>query len=192
MRQSTVLLVACVCGWFDTSGIALAEEVGDIYAGVSYSQTIAQDESVNHLGTYRPMTLGLGLSVVALPRLALDGYVFTGVEDASNDLPANRTMTVSAKDGYGFNLRPFLPLSKSWTLYGKLGRQFGAQETVLKNQVATLRTTNTSYAHTVYGLGIGYAVDERWGVGLDYMKAKRIASENTSTALITVGVRYKF
>jgi hypothetical protein len=173
-------------------GDAMAEEVGDIYGGVSYSQTIAKDTSVNNLGTYRPMTLGVGLSVVAMPYVALDGYLFTGVEDASNDLPSGRTMTVTVKDGYGFNLRPFLPLSKSWSVYAKLGRQYGAQETVLKNQVTTLRTTNTSYAHTVYGLGVGYNINERWGLGADYMKAQRIPSENTNTSLISVGMRYKF
>lgn len=60
-----------------------AEEVGDIYGGISYSQTIAKDESPRNLGTYKPTTLGLGLSVVAIPNLAVDGYVFTGVNDSS-------------------------------------------------------------------------------------------------------------
>ncbi len=59
---------------------AWAEEVGDIYGGISYSQTIAK---VANRGTYKPTTLGLGLSVVAIPNLAVDGYVFTGVNDSS-------------------------------------------------------------------------------------------------------------
>jgi hypothetical protein len=193
MRKCVFALVICLqVALSGVLGIATAEEVGEIYGGVSYSQTIAKDTSVNNLGTYRPMTLGVGLSVVAMPYLALDGYVFTGVEDASNDLLSGRTMTVSVKDGYGFNLRPFLPLSKSWSVYAKLGRQYGAQETVLKNQLATLRTTNTSYAHTVYGLGVGYNINERLGLGADYMKARHIPSENTNTSLISVGMRYKF
>jgi opacity protein-like surface antigen len=193
MRQRVFALVICLqIVMFGAMGIAVAEEVGDIYGGVSYSKTIAKYSSPVSQGTYKPMTFGVGLSVVAMPYLALDGYVFTGVEDSSNDLPLRRTMTVSAKDGYGFNLRPFLPLSKSWSLYAKLGRQYGGQETVVKNQVATLVTINTSYAHTVYGLGVGYNINERWGVGLDYMKAKRIASENIDTSLISLGLRYKF
>lgn len=193
MRQYVCPWVTCLqMALSGALGIAAAEEVGDIYGGVSYSKTMAKDTSTNHLGTYKPVTLGVGLSVVAMSYLALDGYVFTGVEDASNDLPLNRTMTVSAKDGYGFNLRPFLPLSKSWSVYAKLGRQYGAQDTVLKNQVATLRSTNTSYAHTVYGLGVGYNINERWGLGADYMKAKRMAYDNTDTSLISVGFRYKF
>jgi hypothetical protein len=193
MRPCVFALVTCLqVALFGAMGIAAAEDVGDIYGGVSYSKTIAKDTSVNNLGTYRPMTVGVGLNVIAMPYLALDGYVFTGVEDASNDLPAGRTMTVSAKDGYGFNLRPFLPLSKLWSVYAKLGRQYGAQETILKNQVTTLRTTSTSYAHTVYGLGIGYNINERWGLGADYMKARHIASENTDTSLLSIGLRYKF
>ena len=193
MRQSVFVLMTCLQLVLSGAlGIAMADEVGDIYGGVSYSKTSAKDTSSNNLGTYRPMTVGVGLSVIPIPYLALDGYVFTGVEHDSHDRPLSRTMTVSAKDGYGFNLRPFLPLSKSWSVYAKLGRQYGTQETVLKNQVATLRTTNTSYAHTVYGLGIGYNINERWGLGADYMKVKRIPSENTNSTLINVGVRYKF
>lgn len=193
MRQSVSFLVICLhVLLFGATAIAMSEEVGDIYGGLSYSQTIARDTSVNNFGTYKPMTLGIGLSVIAARNLAVDGYVFTGVVDSSNDLAPARTMTVSVKDGYGFNLRPFLPLSKSWSVYGKLGRQYGAQETVVKNHVTTLRTTNTSFARTVYGLGVGYNIDERWGVGLDYMKAKRVASENTDTSLISFGIRYKF
>ena len=133
MRPCVFALVSCLqIALFDAMGNAAAEEVGDIYGGLSYSKTFAKDTSANHLGTYKPMTFGVGLSVVAMPYLALDGYVFTGVEDARNDLPLSRTMTVSAIDGYGFNLRPFSPLSQSWSVYAKLGRQYGAKETVLK------------------------------------------------------------
>lgn len=193
MRKSVYFLVSCLLAlFFGAVSSALSEEVGDIYGGLSYSQTIAKDTSANNLGTYKPMTLGIGLSVIAIRNLAVDGYIFTGAGDSSNDLTAARTMTVSAKDGYGFNLRPFLPLSKSWSIYGKLGRQYGKQETLMKNQVATLRNTNASFAHTVYGLGVGYSIDERWGIGLDYMKAKRIASENSDTSLVSLGLRYKF
>ncbi len=193
MRKTIYFSVTCLLAlFFGSMSSAMSEDVGDIYGGLSYSQTIAKDTSANNLGTYKPMTLGIGLSVIAIRNLALDGYVFTGVEDSSNDLTAARTMTVSVKDGYGFNLRPFISLSKSWSIYGKLGRQYGTQETLLKNQVTTLRTTSATFAHTVYGVGVGYNVDERWGIGLDYMKAKRIASENTDTSLISLGLRYKF
>ena len=172
--------------------IAFAEEVGHVYGGISYSQTIAKDTSSRNLGTYKPMTLGIGLSVVVLENMALDGYVFTGVHNDTNTLTTNRTMTVSAKDGYGFNLRPFLPLNHSWILYGKLGRQYGSQETVIKSTNQTLSTTNATYAHTIYGMGLGYSLDDKWGISIDYTKAMRIPSENTNTALISLGVRYKF
>lgn len=42
-----------------SSGLAMSEEVGDIYGGLSYSQTIAKDTSANSLGPYKPMTLGI-------------------------------------------------------------------------------------------------------------------------------------
>lgn len=172
--------------------IAFADEVGHVYGGVSYSQSIAKDTSARNLGTYKPTTLGIGLSVVALENMALDGYVFTGFHNDTNTLPANRTMTVSAKDGYGFNFRPFVPFNHSWVLYGKLGRQYGSQETVIKSTSQTLSTINATYAHTIYGVGLGYSLNDKWGVSVDYTKAMRIPSENTTTALISLGVRYKF
>lgn len=170
---------------------AQAEEVRDVYGGIFYSQTIAKDKSSRNLGTYKPTTLGIGLSVVAIPNLAVDGYVFTGVNDSSNSLAPTSTMSVSAKDGYGFNLRPYLPLSSKWSVYAKLGRQYGTQETtVTRGPIQTV--TSADYARTIYGLGTSYNINDRWGVGVDYTKAKRVPSETTSTALMSIGLRYKF
>jgi opacity protein-like surface antigen len=170
---------------------AQAEEVGDIFGGFFYSQTIAKDESSLNLGTFKPTTLGIGLSVVAIPNLAVDGYVFTGVNDSSNTLTPTSTMSVSAKDGYGFNLRPYLPLSRKWSIYAKLGRRYGTQETIVKRG-SVVTVTSTDYARTIYGLGTSYSFNDQWGVGLDYTKSKRVPSETTSTALISIGLRYKF
>jgi opacity protein-like surface antigen len=170
---------------------AQAEEVGDIFGGFFYSQTIAKDESSLNLGTFKPTTLGIGLSVVAIPNLAVDGYVFTGVNDSSNTLTPTSTMSVSAKDGYGFNLRPYLPLSRKWSIYAKLGRQYGTQETIVKRG-SVVTVTSTDYARTIYGLGTSYSFNDQWGVGLDYTKSKRVPSRTTSTALISIGLRYKF
>ena len=192
LRQTTAGWVTCVMGLLLVNPpYALAERVGDVYAGVSYGQTIARDESSRNLGTFRPTTIGVGLSVIAASNLALDGYVFTGAEDASHDLPAGRRMTVAVANGYGFNLRPFFPLNDAWILYAKLGRQYGTQETVTTRLGVNLLTTRTTYAHTVYGLGVGYAIDERWGVGIDYLKSRQVPSEMVNTSLISVGVRYK-
>jgi outer membrane autotransporter protein len=100
-------------------------------------------------------------------------------------------MTVHVKEGYGFNLRPYLSLSKNWGIYAKLGRQFGSQETTLR-QSAFQQTTSTTYAHTIYGLGISFNIDAQWGIGADYTRSKRIPSEQTNSSLISVGLRYKF
>jgi opacity protein-like surface antigen len=180
---SLMVLHFCSAAW--------AEEVGDIYGGISYSQTRAKDESSRNLGTYKPTTLGLGLSVVAIPNLAVDGYVFTGVNDSANAISPVATMTVSAKDGYGFNLRPYLSLNRQWGVYAKLGRQYGTQETTVRRPLGEV-TSSTSYARTVYGVGVSYNINERWGIATDYTTVKRVSSENTKTALLSFGLRYKF
>ena len=188
-HQRLQLLLVLIAAHLCTT--ATAEEVGDIYGGLTYSQTLAKDESSRHLGTFKPTTVGVGLSVVAIPNLALDGYVFTGLNDATLALAAGSDMTVNVKDGYGFNLRPYLSLSQTWGIYAKLGRQFGSQEATLRRGVLQT-TTSTSYAHTIYGLGFSYNLDAQWGIGADYTKSKRIPSEQTNSSLISVGLRYKF
>lgn len=188
-RQRLKLLTILLSAYLWT--FAMADEVGDVYGGISYSQTIAKDESPRNLGTYRPTTVGVGVSVVAIPNLALDGYVFAALSDATNSLSASASMTVNAKEGYGFNLRPYISLSPSWSVYAKLGRQYGTQETTLRRLAGTTYTS-TNYAHTLYGIGISYTIDARWGVGLDYTKSKRIPSESISASLIGMGLRYKF
>ena len=171
--------------------IAQAEEVGDIYGGMSYSQTIAKDESSRNLGTYKPTTFGIGLSVVALRNLALDGYVFASARSSTHVIAPISTMTVSAQEGYGFNLRPYLSLNNSWGIYAKLGRQYGGQETWVRRG-ALQTTSSATYARTVYGTGVSYNLDDRWGISADYTKAKQISPETTKTALISLGLRYKF
>lgn len=171
--------------------LAKAEEVGDVYAGISYSQTIAKDESPRNLGTYKPTTLGIGLSVVALPNLALDGYLFTALNDATTALTTTFSMTVNAQEGYGFNLRPYVSLSPAWSAYAKFGRQFGTQESTLRRPAGTT-ITSTNYAHTIYGVGVSFNLDARWGIGADYTRSKHIPSEQTKVSLIGIGLRYKF
>lgn len=181
--SSLVLLSLC--------NIAQAEEVGDIYGGMSYSQTIAKDKSSRNLGTFKPTTFGIGLSVVALRNLALDGYFFASVRDSTHAIAPTSTMTVSAQEGYGLNLRPYLSLNNSWGIYAKLGRQYGGQETEVRRG-ALQTTSSATYARTVYGTGIAYNLNDRWGISADYTKAKQASSETTQTALISLGLRYKF
>ena len=185
LRFSAALVAAHLCAY------ALADEVGDVYGGISYSQTTAKDESSRNLGTYKPTTIGIGLSMVVVPNLALDGYVFTALNDSTQALTATSSMTVNAQEGYGFNLRPYMSLRPAWSIYAKLGRQYGTQETTIR-RIAGAATTSTTYAHTIYGLGLSHNLDAHWGIGADYTRAKRIPSEQTSTSLISIGLRYKF
>lgn len=192
MRTSLIFFTAGVTPFMlSVSTASRAEAVGDVYGGISYGQITAQDESSRNLGTFKPATIGIGLSYVAAANLALDGYVFSGVSDSSNALSATTTMTVASKDGYGFNLRPYLALSNSWAVYAKLGRQYGTQETIMRRTTGQT-TTSTTYAHTIYGVGVSYSIDPRWGISTDYTQSKRIASEQTKTSMLSVGVRYRF
>ena len=184
MKRCLMSLTLCACF------AVAAEEVGDLYGSLSYSRATIQDTSGLNLGTYHPTTLSVGLSVIAIKHLALDGYVFQGYKDTSNALDANTAMTLQVKQGYGFNLHPYLPLSYQWGLYAKLGRQFGTSETVIRQNNAS-STTSAQFATTVYGLGVSHYINSRWQLDTDYTKNKRQSDESTRTTGITVSLSYK-
>ena len=82
-----------------------AQNVGDIFGGVSYLQTSIRDESSNNLGTFKPTTVGVGLAYVVLDNIALEANVFNGTSDSSL---ASRmgSVTVKIKNGYSIGVRP--------------------------------------------------------------------------------------
>ena len=171
-----------------------AQNIGDVFGGISYLQTSIKDESSNNLGTFKPTVLGLGLAYVVLDNVALEANVFNGTSDASL---ASRlgSVTVQVKNGYSLGVRPFMAFNESWGGYAKLGRQYGTQTLTQPKLVSrTVVTTpiDSTYAHTVYGLGVAYNIDRQWGVSTEYMWSKKGESENSKNASLGVGLRYKF
>ena len=171
-----------------------AQNIGDVFGGVSYLQTSIKDESSNNLGTFKPTVLGLGLAYVVFDNVSLEANVFNGTSDASL---ASRlgSVTVQVKNGYSLGIRPFMAFNESWGGYAKLGRQYGTQtltQPKLVNRTVVTTPIDSSYAHTVYGLGIAYNIDRKWGVSTEYMWSKKGQSENSKNASLGVGLRYKF
>ncbi len=171
-----------------------AQNIGDVFGGISYLQTSIKDESSNNLGTFKPTVLGLGLAYVVLDNVALEANVFNGTSDASL---ASRlgSVTVQVKNGYSLGVRPFMVFNESWGGYAKLGRQYGTQtltQPKLVNRTVVTTPIDSSYAHTVYGLGIAYNIDRKWGVSTEYMWSKKGESENSKNTSLGVGLRYKF
>jgi hypothetical protein len=171
-----------------------AQNIGDVFGGISYLQTSIKDESSNNLGTFKPTVLGLGLAYVVLDNVALEANVFNGTSDSSL---ASRlgSVTVQVKNGYSLGVRPFMAFNESWGGYAKLGRQYGTQtltQSKLVNRTVVTTPIDSSYAHTVYGLGIAYNIDRQWGVSTEYMWSKKGQSENSKNASLGVGLRYKF
>ena len=171
-----------------------AQNIGDVFGGISYLQTSIKDESSNNLGTFKPTVLGLGLAYVVLDNIALEANVFNGTSDSSL---ASRlgSVTVQVKNGYSLGVRPFMAFNESWGGYAKLGRQYGTQtltQPKLVNRTVVTTPIDSSYAHTVYGLGVAYNIDRQWGVSTEYMWSKKGQSENSKNASLGVGLRYKF
>jgi len=165
---------------------AQAQSVGDIFGGVTYTKTSIKDESSKNLGTFNPTVVGLGLAYVVAENIALEGNVFDGTSDSSVTRTGVGTVTVKVHNGYGVGVRPFLSLNGSWGIYAKLGRQYGTQTTVIKKSI------DSKFAHTVYGLGISYNINSKWGISADYALSKKIESEMNKNNSVGMSVRYTF
>jgi opacity protein-like surface antigen len=171
-----------------------AQNIGDVFGGISYLQTSIKDESSNNLGTFKPTVLGLGLAYVVLDNVALEANIFNGTSDSSLTSRLG-SVTVQVKNGYSLGVRPFMAFNESWGGYAKLGRQYGTQtltQPKLVNRTVVTTPIDSSYAHTVYGLGVAYNIDRQWGVSTEYMWSKKGESENSKNASLGVGLRYKF
>jgi outer membrane autotransporter protein len=168
-----------------------AQNVGDVFGGISYIQTSIKDESSQNLGTFKPTVVGLGLAYVVMDNVALEVNAFDGSSDASVAKTSNTTYTVKIKNGYSIGVRPFIAFNAEWGAYAKLGRQYGTQTTVFKKSVLQISTDST-YSQTVYGLGISYNINPKWGVSSEYVWTKKGESDTTQNASIGIGIRYKF
>jgi opacity protein-like surface antigen len=168
-----------------------AQSVGDVFGGISYIQTSIKDESSKNLGTFKPTVVGLGLAYVVTDNIVLEANAFDGSSDSSLTPTAIATYTVKLNNGYTIGVRPFIAFNPAWGAYVKLGRQFGTQTTVIKTSVSQ-KATDSTYAQTVYGLGIAYNINPKWGVSSEYVWTKKGESDTTQNASIGLGIRYKF
>jgi opacity protein-like surface antigen len=171
-----------------------AQNIGDVFGGISYIQTSIKDESSTNLGTFKPTVVGLGLVYVVLDNLALEANVFNGASDSSLKSRVG-TVTVKVKDGYSLGVRPFMAFNESWGGYAKLARQFGTQsltEPKIVKASVVQTTTDSSYAHTVYGLGISYNINPKWGISSEYMWSQKGDAEKNKNNTVGIGLRYKF
>jgi opacity protein-like surface antigen len=168
-----------------------AQNIGDMFGGISYIQTSIKDESSTNLGTFKPTVVGVGLSYVLMDNMALDTSLFDGVSDSSITRTGIGTVTVKIKNGYSLGVRPFIAFNESWGGYAKLGRQYGTQTKIVKRSVFEI-TTDSTYARTVYGLGISYTINPKWGISSEYMWSKKGDSETNKNSSVGVGLRYKF
>lgn len=168
-----------------------AQSVGDIFGAINYSQVISKDESSKNLGTYSPTAVGVGLSYVLFRNLAIEGNTFAGAANSSNSLSATSSLTLRIKNGYGFSIRPFISFNDNWGGFLKFGRQYGTQDSSI-NRGSVQTSTSASYAHTVYGLGVSYNINQKWAITSDYTSTVNVATEMTKTSAIGLGLRYKF
>jgi hypothetical protein len=82
-------------------------------------------------------------------------------------------------------------LNNNWGSFLKLGRQYGTQDSFV-NRNGSQSSTSASYAHTLYGLGVSYNINQKWAITSDFTSNVSVATEMSKISAIGIGLRYKF
>ena len=186
MKQSLIFVAITTLA---LASNAYAQKKGDVYGEVSYASVSMKDESSNNLGTFKPSAGRFTLGTVVSNNVAVEGIVQHGLS-ASSHLVGTTNIELKLKTGYGLAVRPFLNLSDSVEVYGRLGsvrNGYGIKATASNGTTASEsdRTTNT-----MYGGGLAYKINDKASAVVDYSKLNK--KDDSAVSIVSVGVRFGF
>lgn len=138
----------------------LASEVGTKYFEVGYAQISYKESGIS---TYSIPAVKGTFGYVVSNGIALEGYLATGVGD---DTQTYRIVPIklSIDSMYGTYVRPFLKISESAEIYGRLG--FSEVKLTGSNGNVRINATGNDFS---YGVGAAYSVSKTTQMVFDYM-----------------------
>ena len=183
-KIAIVAAVAALCSFG-----ASAQNVGSFYGEAAYSTVTLKDMSSDNLGTFKPTAARLTVGNVLVNNLAVEGFILQGLSsDSANFGSAN--IDIALKTSYGVALRPFINLTDSVELYGRLGsvRTKGEGTASFNGQV--IESSTTTSTRTLYGIGLAYKLTNNAKLVADYTKLS--TKDETKSSVVSVGVRFGF
>lgn len=186
--MKSALSVIAVASLF-VSASAFAQKNGDVYGEFSYARATMKDESTNNLGTFKPSAGRFTLGTVVSNNIALEGFVQQGLS-ASSHAVGNNNIELKLKTGYGLAVRPFINVTDSIELYGRIGSvRNGYSATVTASNGASASESDKT-TNTMYGGGLAYKLNNKAALVFDYSKLNK--KDDTAVSIVSVGVRFGF
>lgn len=167
---------------------AAAQNVGSFYGEAAYSSITAKDVSSDNIGTFKPSAARLTVGNVLFNNVAVEGFVMQGLSSDSVTVDG-ANVDLALKTSYGVAIRPFVNLTDSVELYGRLGTiRAKSKATVSYNGQSESDTSSAT--HTLYGAGLAYKLTDAAKLVVDYTKLS--TKNDVKSSLISVGVRFAF
>ena len=183
-------------GFYVGGGLAGLAALSDRTAsvnGVDYTQNLVDE-------TFTQIAIGAGYNVNDY--VAVEGRYYFGLTKTIGygNLEGYLAAVDASIDSFGIYVKPQYSFG-SFNLYGLLGYGSSEYDIALKSGDVTAKSTETIDGFS-WGLGAGYAINEDWGVYVDYVSlyddnnqypefGQTVTYEDTLD-VVTVGVNYNF
>ena len=167
---------------------AAAQNIGSFYGEAAYSSFNSKDVSSDNLGTFKPSAARLTIGNVLFNNVAVEGFVLQGLSSDSSSV-GGVTVDLKLKTSYGVAVRPFINLTDTVELFGRLGSvRAKSKATASFNGGSLVESVTTT--HTLYGAGLAYKLTDTSKLVVDYTKLS--TKNEVKSSLISVGVRFGF
>lgn len=167
---------------------ASAQNASSFYGEAAYSTLTAKDISSDNIGTVKPTGARLTLGKVLINNLAVEGFLLQGLSSDSINV-SGATVDVALKTSYGVALRPFVNLTDSFELYGRLGAVNARSESTASSRGLSVSESDST-TRTLYGAGLAYKLTDTVKLVADYTRLS--TADETKASIISVGVRFGF
>jgi opacity protein-like surface antigen len=156
------------------------------YGEVGYTSTTFKGGAVGNTQEGSPSVIRAILGYEINPNLAVEGMGAFGISDSTFKYNGERVPGVKLKadNALGVYLKPKMKLSESVEIFGRVGY------TRVKGTVSYTDPISSNYNSFSYGAGLGYAIDSKTSLNVDYMQY--INKDGFKINGFTLGVGYKF
>jgi opacity protein-like surface antigen len=155
------------------------------YGEVGYTSTTFKGDAGGFTQEGSPSVIRAILGYELNPNLAVEGMGAFGISDSTFKVNGvNQDGKLKADNAIGVYLKPKMKLSESVEIFGRAGY------TRVRGTVSYTDPISSNYNSISYGAGLGYAIDSKTSLNVDYMQY--INKDGFKVNGFTLGAGYKF
>ena len=180
---ASILVLASTSVYADKNGY---------YAEAAYEKRNSEDTSSNNIGTWKFTAAKLTLGKILSEHWAIEGFLTQGLTSDKKAYSSSVDVQAEISTSYGLAVRPFIKVTDSIELYGRIGlNKENSKITTLYNSAIT-DTQNKTDNMNFYSFGTAYNINEDFSAIFDYTKMQHSTVYEVDVKKITVGIRYNF